>query len=557
MSRFSLKTTQARIALLVGVLALTAAVNAILGIASAAAVQQQLAEVEQQANLLDQHARARASLLKQQIAVKNLLLTEEGQAKDYGLLYQNSTQMEDYVFNQEMEFGDQEPAIQNLAASNEQLNTQIEQFYTGLEDENADPEAILSEIPDQIDQTAEALEAQVLALSDQDAQGLRSQVAAIQQSLQTNLLFGQIALLVLAGFIIWGVYSTQKIAAPIENLTGAIVAFENNTYTPDLLEQDMQRPDELGQLARAVGSMAQSISESNRLKEQFLKAAQRFIPEQYLEFLEKDSITKVSLGDHVSAEMAVMFSDIRGFTTRSEKMTAQENFDFVNEYLQLVSPIIQKHEGFIVKFLGDGMMAIFPYGVDDAVQAGIDKARMVQQFNEQLAARGLPPISVGIGIHTGPMMVGMIGEELRMQGDAFSDNVNLTSRIEGLNKFYGTSMIISEDTLRQLPQPVTFHMRSLGKALVKGRTTPLGMYEVYEGLSPADQARKEATKPDFERALGLYARGLFAEAGQAFSRVLETDPNDRTARTYLELCAEHLDRPLPAGWDGTIVMDSK
>jgi class 3 adenylate cyclase len=238
-------------------------------------------------------------------------------------------------------------------------------------------------------------------------------------------------------------------------------------------------------------------------------------------------------------------------------MSAQENFDFVNEYLKLVSPIIQKHEGFIVKFLGDGMMAIFPYGVDDAVRAGIDKARMVQRFNEQLKERGLPPITVGIGIHTGPMMVGMIGEEMRMQGDAFSDNVNLTSRIEGLNKFFGTSMIISEDTLRQLPQPVTFQMRYLGKALVKGRTAPLAMYEIYEGLPPTEVALKEATRPAFEQALELYAQGSFMEAGQVFNQVLEKNPVDRTARYYLERCADLLGQPIPAGWDGTIIMDAK
>jgi len=553
---FTLKTTQARVALLVGVLALTAAVTTIIGMVNAAAVQQDLVEIEQYASLLDQHAQTRASLLKQQIAVKDVTLTQAGRAYDFGMVYQTQSQIDEYLYQQEMEYWE-EPVLEGLADSNDLLNEQIDQFLVKMNEENIDPEAMTEDVLDRIDPAAEEMEAWVLELADYDRLALREQVAAIQQRARVNLLVGQAALLVLAGLIIWGVYSTQRIAAPIEHLTGAIVAFENNTYTPDLLAGDVQRPDELGGLARAVGGMAQSISESNRLKEQFLKAAQRFIPEQYLEFLEKESITQVQLGDHVSAEMAVMFSDIRGFTSLSEKMSAQENFDFVNEYLKLVSPIIQKHEGFIVKFLGDGMMAIFPYGVDDAVRAGIDKARMVQRFNEQLKERGLPPITVGIGIHTGPMMVGMIGEEMRMQGDAFSDNVNLTSRIEGLNKFFGTSMIISEDTLRQLPQPVTFQMRYLGKALVKGRTTPLAMYEIYEGLQPAEVALKEATRPAFEQALELYVQGSFMEAGQVFNQVLEKNPGDHTARYYLERCADLLGQPIPAGWDGTIIMDAK
>jgi class 3 adenylate cyclase len=241
----------------------------------------------------------------------------------------------------------------------------------------------------------------------------------------------------------------------------------------------------------------------------------------------------------------------------SEKMTAKQNFDFVNEYLKLVSPLIQAHEGFIVKFLGDGMMAIFPYGVDDAVKAGIDKQKMVKEFNQILKERGYPAITVGIGIHTGAMMVGMIGEELRMQGDAFSDNVNLTSRVEGLNKFFGTSMIITQDTLNQLPKPITFRMRYLGKSVVKGRLAPLGLYEIYEGLPQEVAARKDAGKADFERGIALFAQGDFRTAGAAFDAVLKIDAEDKTARYYLERCAEQYGRALPAGWDGAIIMDAK
>jgi adenylate cyclase len=390
-----------------------------------------------------------------------------------------------------------------------------------------------------------------------DLQIMRAEIESIQKSIRINIMIGQVAFLLLAALLIWAVYEMMNISKPLDNLTCAIVAFENKAYQPSLLSEDARRPDEMGELSRAVDAMANSITESNRMKEQFLQAARRFIPSQYLEFLEKDNITKVQLGDHVSAEMAVMFSDIRGFTTLSEKMTAQENFDFINEYLKMVSPIVQMHEGFIVKFLGDGMMAIFPYGVADAVRAGIEKAHAVQTFNETLRSRGLPAISVGIGIHTGPMMVGMIGEEMRMQGDAFSDNVNLTARLEGLNKFYGTSMIISEDTLRQMPQPVTFKMRSLGKAVVKGRVHALGLYDVYEGLPPEIADLREANQPDFERAIELYQQGKFVEAGKLFNHVLERDPADKSAKLYLELCAEWLDHPLPQNWDGAIIMDAK
>ncbi len=560
MNQLPAKSIQARLAFLIGALVLTAAITALIGIVNAAKFQQQLAQVENYAATLQQNADARSDLLKAQIALKNTFITEEYRAQDYGDYAWYSQRFDEYLYMQSL----RGKPVADLKTQNDLYKTQSNDFFTEIDAvqsgestlEDDEVNAILAQMNlDEIDPNAQQMEKGMQQLYTLDLQSMRAEIAAIEERTRLNLFVGQLAMLALAALIIWSAYEMMHISRPLENLTGAIVAFENKTYQPELLSSDEKRPDELGELARAVGGMAVSITESNRLKEQFLQAAQRFVPSQYLEFLEKDSITSVKLGDHVSAEMAVMFSDIRGFTSMSEKMTAKENFDFVNEYLKLVSPIIQKHDGFIVKFLGDGMMAIFPYGVNDAVQAGIEKSQLVQQFNQTLKTRGLPPISVGIGVHTGPMMVGMIGEEMRMQGDAFSDNVNLTSRIEGLNKFYGTSMIISEDTLRQLPQ--TLKMRSLGKAVVKGRAGPLGMYEVYEGLPAEMVALKESTRPGFERGIQLFAAGKFAEAGSLFSKVLEQDHTDKTAKVYIEYCAEMLDRPLPAGWDGAIVMDSK
>ena len=547
------KSIQGRLAVLVGALILIAAITTLIGIVNAATFQQQLALVTDYATALQQNANARADLLKMQIAIKNTFIAEDYRAQDFGNFWRYSEQFDDYLYLQLLRNED----VENLMAQNAEVADQSSAFFDQMAQEDTDWARLASVNLEQMDPAIASLEAQIQAFYARDLQVLREEIAAIEKSTRANILGGQITILVLAALLVWSVYETMAISRPLDNLTGAIVAFENRTYKPELLAEDTGRADEMGELARAVNAMAQSISEANRLKEQFLQAAQRFIPSQYLEFLEKDSITNVHLGDHVSAEMAVMFSDIRGFTTLSEKMTAQENFDFVNEYLKLVSPIIQSHEGFIVKFLGDGMMAIFPYGVADAVQAGIEKTRTVQTFNVMLTAQGLPAISVGIGVHTGPMMVGMIGEEMRMQGDAFSDNVNLTARLEGLNKYFGTAMIISEDTFRQLPQPVSFKMRWLGKAIVKGRAAPLGLYEIYDGLAADTIALKDALRPDFERGIALYHEGKFVEAGQRFNQVLERDPKDKAAKLYLEACAEWLDRPLPPNWDGAILMDAK
>jgi|GEM_PF-3070128 len=548
------KSIQGRLALLVGALVLTAAVIAMLAIINAAAYQQQLALVERYSAILQANADARADLLRMQSAIKNTYLVGGYSPEDYGLYWRYSEKLEEFLYAKSLQ-GEQVESLQEKLWA---LDEQAEGFFQQIsEEEEPDWGALTETNLFEIDPLIAELEEEMRAFYSRDLEVMRAEIWSIQESIRANMLVGQVAFLVLAGLLIWAVYEMMNISKPLDNLTCAVVAFENKTYQPELLAEDSNRPDELGELSRAVDGMAQSITESNRLKEQFLSAAQRFIPSQYLEFLEKDSITNVQLGDHVSAEMAVMFSDIRGFTTLSEKMTAQENFDFVNEYLKLVSPIIQKHEGFVVKFLGDGMMAIFPYGVADAVWAGIEKSEAVQAFNATLKERGLPPISVGIGIHTGPMMVGMIGEDLRMQGDAFSDNVNLTARLEGLNKFYGSSMIISEDTLAQMPQPVTFKMRSLGKAVVKGRVNALGLYEIYEGLPPEMADLREAARPDFERAIELYQQGKFKDAAKLFNQALERDPADKAAKLYIEACAQMLEHPLPKDWEGAIVMDAK
>lgn len=542
-----------RLALLTGCLTLVAAFTAMLVISNAAAFQQQLSEIQQISNELKQNADRRADLFKMQSAIKNTFITEEYRPQDYGDYWQYAQQIENFIYAQALKGED----LSMIDEKWRRLNATTELLFAEMQKD--EPEwSILSDLSlNEIDPIIAELDSDIHAFYNRDAEILQAQIAEIQENTGFNIIVGQVVFVLLAALLIWSVYEMINISRPLDNLTSAIVAFENKTYQPDLLAEDSARPDEMGELSRAVNAMAESITESNRIKEQFLSAAQRFIPSQYLEFLEKDSIIKVQLGDHVSAEMAVMFSDIRGFTTLSEKMTAQENFNFVNEYLQLVSPIIQEHEGFIVKFLGDGMMAIFPYGAQDAVKAGIDKTEAVQAFNETLKARGFPPIAVGIGIHTGPMMVGMIGEELRMQGDAFSDNVNLTARLEGLNKFYGSSMIISEDVLAQIPPTANFKKRYLGKVIVKGRVNALGLYEIYQGLTPEIITLRETTRPTFEQGIDLYQQARFAEAEKIFNQILELDPADRAVQLYLSACSEYLNKPMPSRWDGTITMDAK
>ena len=283
----------------------------------------------------------------------------------------------------------------------------------------------------------------------------------------------------------------------------------------------------------------------------------RFVPHEYLQFLEKESIVDVQLGDHVSKEMAVMFSDIRDFTALSESMTPQENFDFVNAYLKQVSPIIRDNNGFIVKYLGDGMMAVFPHGADDAVLAGIAKLKQVEKYNIERQDKGYLPIKVGIGVHFGSMMVGMVGERRRMQGDAFSDNVNLTARLESLTKFYGVCLVISDQALAHLKHPEQHQIRFLDKVRVKGRKRPIAIFEVLDAETEEIKNLKLQTQADFEQGIEYFYRKQFIQAKQCFQLVWAINPQDKTTSLYLERINRLIAEGVPENWNGVWALSRK
>ncbi len=252
-----------------------------------------------------------------------------------------------------------------------------------------------------------------------------------------------------------------------------------------------------------------------------------------------------------------MFSDIRGFTTISETMTPQENFDFVNAYLERVSPVIRAHQGFIIKYLGDGIMAVFPDRADDAIRAGIEKLNKVAEYNAYRRKRGRVPIQVGIGIHTAYMMVGMVGETNRIQGDAFSDDVNLTSRLEGLTKFYQISFIITEETKNRLADADDYNIRFLDKVRVKGKNEAVELYEVFDADPPELLTLKQETVGELAEAQQLYYARAFEAAQVQLFKVLQRNPKDKVAWHYLSEATRCLEEGVDETWTGVTVMKEK
>ncbi|MEQ9671129.1 ATP-binding protein [Coleofasciculus sp. G2-EDA-02] len=264
----------------------------------------------------------------------------------------------------------------------------------------------------------------------------------------------------------------------------------------------------------------------------------RFVPREFLRFLQKESILDVQLGDQVLENMTVLFSDIRDFTSLSENMSPKDNFNFLNSYLKRVGPVIRNHQGFIDKYIGDAVMALFPESAQAAVRAAVEMQRQVVIYNQHRGSLSYAPIAIGVGLHTGTLMLGTIGEEQRMESTVIADAVNLASRLEGLTKVYKAGILISEQTLSCLEQPGEFSYRFLGQVRVKGKKTAVGVYEVYDGEPPSLITLKTQTRGEFERGVCLYHQEQFAEALAIFQSIVQVNSGDHAAKFYVKRCQQ-------------------
>ncbi len=290
---------------------------------------------------------------------------------------------------------------------------------------------------------------------------------------------------------------------------------------------------------------------------QLNEANSRFVPMEFIETLGKTSITEVRLGDQIEGEMTVFFSDIRSYTTLSEGMSPKENFDFINGYLSRIEPFIEEHRGFVNQFLGDGIMAIFPKSARDAIESAIDIQKALMVYNEERRQTGRVPVQIGIGLHTGYLMMGIIGAKGRLAAGIISDTVNTASRMEGLTKQFGARIVISQTTLAGLSDPAQFKIRFLGKVQVKGKNEPLAIYEVFDGDSDEEIALKKQTLADFSTGLQAYFAKDFAMTIVHFKNVLKANPTDKTAQRYLELAAKLVVSGVPDDWAGVERLDVK
>jgi two-component system sensor histidine kinase ChiS len=271
-----------------------------------------------------------------------------------------------------------------------------------------------------------------------------------------------------------------------------------------------------------------------------LEAFARFVPQEFLGALGKGDITSVKLGDNVRMELAILFSDIRSFTSLSEKMTPEENFAFLNSYLRRMNPFVWENGGFIDKYMGDAIMALFPNGAGSALSAAVAMLSHMPVYNAQRATFGYDPLRIGIGIHSGTTMLGVIGHERFMQGTAISSAVNLASRLEELTKTYGVSLVVSSNVLFDLEDPNRYDYRFLDKLRPRGQAEEVSVYEVFDADPPPSRQRKRESRGEFEKAVYDFHAGLHADALRRFDAMRNRQHPDHPVEIYRGRCIRAL-----------------
>jgi two-component system sensor histidine kinase ChiS len=283
----------------------------------------------------------------------------------------------------------------------------------------------------------------------------------------------------------------------------------------------------------------------------------RFVPKDYLRLLGiREDFERVNLGMGVDLDMSVLFADIRDFTPVCEGLSPAECVEFINSYLVHIEQPIYSNQGFIHEFFGDGTMALFDQGASGALRAGIGMSRSVAKFSSERQKAGKPVVRIGVGVNAGPVTIGTVGVATRMTCGVAGDTVNLASRVESLTKTYKVSMLVSHNVVERIDDSAEFALRQVDRVMVKGRYTPVDLFEVIDAEPPETAELKRATLACYSEAIGHFYASEFIEAGCRFAQCLVSNPRDLNALNYLARCRQCMDG-VPSGWTGVEALDHK
>lgn len=292
------------------------------------------------------------------------------------------------------------------------------------------------------------------------------------------------------------------------------------------------------------------LQEMNRQLERITEELKRkvdvfykFVPNNFLKVLHmEDNYDSIRLGHCVERTMTIMFSDIRSFTALSEHMTPEQNFRFINSYFSFMGPVIRKNDGFIDKYIGDAIMALFE-DADTALSTAILMIQNLFEYNRGRQQAGYAPVSIGVGLNSGSMMLGTIGEDDRMDTTVIGDVVNLASRVESLTKTYNALLLITEYTFRNLKHPGKYSIREIDTVKIRGKDEPITIYEILDVLPPELRNQKVSIAEPFTQALEAFKQNAFEKAIKLFEQCAEQCPDDKTCQIHMDRCREAMTKP--------------
>ncbi|OXM85031.1 adenylate/guanylate cyclase domain-containing protein [Paenibacillus rigui] len=379
--------------------------------------------------------------------------------------------------------------------------------------------------------------------ASKNMEGIMAHRRAVQQTVMQNIV------LFSAGIVVVFIIMTYILLSSIRKLRDSVGEIAKGNW--DTVVQIHTR-DEVSDLGDSFNVMAAHIRDYIARLEKFNQAYYRFVPQQFLRLLHKETILDVRLGDQVEENMSTLVCNIRGFYLMSKRLTPEQNFNFVNSFLKRFGPYIRKHQGTVNKYLGPGFMALFPGVGDEALNACIDIRKELSIYNMHRGESGYAPVDLGIGLHKGPLRLGIIGEEQRLENNIISDHVNLATLLEKLTAPLGASILITDSVVESLTDASAFQYRNLGLIRAEGLEEPLHLYDVYQGDPDTIRALKEKTKARFEEAVMLYQVGRFYDAREAFLMVIKQNRQDKAAQLYFYVCDEYFQSGTTKDWNGTL-----
>lgn len=300
---------------------------------------------------------------------------------------------------------------------------------------------------------------------------------------------------------------------------------EMKPFYPPFDDGDVANFQAIANFLSSVADNIQLYGETEAMADSF----RRFVPEAFLKIVNRTDFKQIALGDQVARHMAVLVTDIRSFSTLSERMTPDDVFSFVNEFLAEVGPVVREHGGFVNKYIGDAVMALFEKS-GNGIDAAIAMVRQMNVLNERRRQQRKFSVQIGVAVNSGDLMLGMIGEAQRLEGAVLADAVNLCFRLEGLTKVYGAQIVTTDMTLEELPDRDKYAVRPIDLVTVKGRRSHVAIMEVLDGLPRDRLEAKLATRDLYTSGFQSFEFGAYEEAARIFREVAKLDPDDRAAR---------------------------